>query len=66
MNQPARRLTARSAVATADLELLRVARTELDDPGTPAGLTFGSRLRGLARFRVGRPATEGPGPHIRF
>jgi hypothetical protein len=66
MIEPTTRLTARSAFATADLELLRVARTDLDDPGSPEGGTFGSRLRGLARLRVARPADEGSGSRIRF
>jgi hypothetical protein len=66
MIDPTPRLSARSAVATADLELLRVARTDLDDQEGPAGLTLDSLRRGLARFRVARPAPEGPGSRTRF
>jgi hypothetical protein len=48
------RLTPRSAVATADFELLRVARTEFDDGDAPVSLSLTERLRGLALFRVAR------------
>ena len=45
------RLAPRSAGAVADTELLRVARTDLDDPETAAQLSFADRIRGLASFR---------------
>lgn len=54
MIDPALHPAPRSVVAIANLELLRVARTELDEPGPPAGVTIGQRIRGLARFRVGQ------------
>lgn len=54
MIDPALRPAPRSVVAIADLELLRVARTQLDEPRPPAGISIGERLRGLARVRVGQ------------
>ena len=42
------RLAPRSAGAVADTELLRVARTDLDDPETAAQLSLSERIRVLA------------------
>ena len=55
------RLAPRSAGAVADTELLRVARTELEDPEEALRLTIADRLRGLAALRpVRNPAPEAP------
>jgi hypothetical protein len=57
------RLTPRSAGAAADFELLRVARTELDDQDSRATLSLADRIRGLALFRAASPSeddTAGP------
>ena len=56
------RLAPRSAGAVADTELLRVARTELDDPEASARLSLADRLRELAPFRVLRPADDSSTP----
>jgi hypothetical protein len=64
MIDPAPRLAPRSVVAIADLELLRVARAELDDPSAPAGLSVGTRLRGLARFAGRRSDGDVLGPSV--
>ncbi|HKF84453.1 MAG TPA: hypothetical protein VKB30_01600 [Candidatus Limnocylindrales bacterium] len=45
------RLAPRSAGAVADTELLRVARTDLDEAETAAHLTIADRIRGLAALR---------------
>jgi hypothetical protein len=46
------RLAPRSAGAVADTELLRVARTDLDEPETVARLSLADRIRDLAPFRT--------------
>lgn len=56
------RLAPRSAGAVADTELLRVARTDLSDPESPASTGLAGRLRGLAAFRPTRPTPEDRGP----
>lgn len=57
MSEPAPRLAPRSAVAVADFELLRVARTSIAEPERAASLSIGDRIRGLALFRAVRPST---------
>jgi hypothetical protein len=52
------RLTPRSAVAIADTELLRVARTDLVEPETAVSRTLADRIRGLAAFRAERPTDD--------
>jgi hypothetical protein len=52
------RLAPRSAGAVADTELLRVARTELDDPESPAHLRLADRIRDLAPFRALRASDD--------
>lgn len=59
------RLAPRSVGAVVDLELLRVARTELDAAETAATLTLADRIRGLAAFRVSR-ADEDEGEVVRL
>lgn len=58
MTDPAPRLAPRSAVAAADFELLRVARTDLAEAEAPAASLAGRIRRELAAFRVGRPEAE--------
>jgi len=58
LSDDAPRLAPRSAVATADFELLRVARHDLDEPERAASLTLADRLRGLGAFRVSRSGDE--------
>lgn len=64
MTDTSPRLAPRSAVAAADLELLRVARTELDSPEAPASASFTGRLLAFARFVVSRPGGDSLGPRI--
>jgi hypothetical protein len=45
------RLAPRSAAAVADTELLRVARTDLEEPETVVRLSIADRIRGLAALR---------------
>ena len=52
------RLAPRSAGAVADTELLRVARTDLDDPETAVQLGLADRIRGLASFRPSRSSID--------
>lgn len=59
MSDLAPRLAPRSAVASADFELLRVARHDLDEPETAATLTLADRIRGLAAFRATRTSEDG-------
>jgi hypothetical protein len=66
VTESAPRLAPRSAVAAADLELLRVARTNLDELEAPSGGSFADRLRGLAAFLPTRPEPEGPEPVVRI
>jgi len=56
------RLAPRSAGAVADTELLRVARTDLDDPETAARLSLTDRIRGLASYRPLRSPEDSAGP----
>jgi len=53
------RLAPRSAVAAADFELLRVARTEVEDGETDASVSLADRLRVLATFLPSRPSEDG-------
>ena len=55
MSDTAPRLAPRSAGATVDAELLRVARTQPVEPETQARLSIGERIRGLALLRATRP-----------
>jgi hypothetical protein len=66
VTDPALRLAPRSAVAIADLELLRFARTDLDQPETSGGPSLADRLRSLATFRPGPVEPDGVGPMIRL
>jgi hypothetical protein len=59
VTDPAPRLAPRSVAAAADFELLRVARTDLDEPETAATLTIADRIRGLAGLRARRPGDAG-------
>ncbi|HET7829733.1 MAG TPA: hypothetical protein VFL03_09230 [Candidatus Limnocylindrales bacterium] len=52
------RLAPRSAGAVADTELLRVARTDLDDPETSVRLTLTDRIRDLAPLRALRTSDD--------
>jgi hypothetical protein len=52
------RLAPRSVAAGADFELLRVARTDFDEPESAARLTLPERIRGLAAFRSERPSDD--------
>jgi hypothetical protein len=52
------RLAPRSAGAVADIELLRVARTDLDDPEASARLSLTDRIRDLAPLRALRPTDD--------
>jgi hypothetical protein len=52
------RLAPRSAGAVADTELLRVARTDLDDPETAAQLSLSERIRVLTSFRPLRSSDD--------
>jgi hypothetical protein len=47
-------------VAVADLELLRLARTDLDESTAESSASFADRLRGLAAFLPNRAEPEGP------
>lgn len=60
MTDPAPRLAPRSAVAVADLELLRLARTDLDEIQAESPASIADRLRGLASFLPNRSEPEGP------
>ncbi len=55
MTEPAPRLLPRSAGATADLELLRVARTDIDERDAPVSPSVAARIRGMASVRIHRP-----------
>jgi hypothetical protein len=55
LSDTTQRLTPRSAVASADYELLRVARADLDEREGDAGPSLADRLRGLSPFRAVRP-----------
>ena len=59
MTEPAPRLLARSAGAIADLELLRVARTEIDEREATAHPSVADRIRGLAPLRTLRQQAAG-------
>jgi hypothetical protein len=59
VSDPAPRLAPRSSAAAADFELLRVARTDLEEPETAATLTLADRIRGLSAFRALRPTDDG-------
>ena len=61
MSDVAPRLAPRSGAAAADFELLRVARTDLDELEVAATLTLADRIRGLAPFRAPRSSGDGPG-----
>ena len=52
------RLAPRSAGAVADTELLRVARTDLEDPETAAQLSLSERIRVLTSFRPLRSSDD--------
>ena len=52
------RLAPRSAGAVADTELLRVARTDLDDPETAVQLSLSERIRVLTSFRPLRSSDD--------
>jgi hypothetical protein len=52
------RLAPRSVAAAADFELLRVARTDLDEPETVANLSLVDRIRGLATLRAPRQPAD--------
>lgn len=54
------RLTARSAGASADVALLRAARTDPAGPETPASPTLRVRLRGLTTLRGAGASTPAP------
>ncbi len=56
------RLAPRSAGAVADTELLRVARTDLDEPETAAQLTIADRIRELRNLRPLRSTDDASGP----
>jgi hypothetical protein len=56
LSDPAPRLAPRSAGAIADVALLRAARTEVGERESPARLTLGERVRGLAPLRAVRQA----------
>jgi len=56
------RLAPRSAGADADTELLRVARTDLDDPETSVQLSLADRIRELRNLRPLRAGHEAPAP----
>jgi hypothetical protein len=47
-------------VAVADLELLRLARTDLDEIQAESPASIADRLRGLASFLPNRSEPEGP------
>ena len=51
VSDPAPRLAARSAGATADVALLRAARTDARDPEPAATRSLVERMRGVAPFR---------------
>lgn len=59
MTDPAPRLAPRSVGAVADFELLRVARTEFDEPEGGGSLSLADRIRDLAPFRALRASGEG-------
>jgi hypothetical protein len=63
LSDTAPRLAPRSAVAVADLELLRVARHDLGDPETVAAVGLADRIRGLPIFRAQRPSNDDRGPN---
>ena len=52
------RLAPRSAGAVADTELLRAARTDLDDPETAAQLSLSERIRVLTSYRPLRASDD--------
>ncbi len=56
------RLAPRSAGAVADTELLRVARTDLDEPETAAQVTIADRIRELRNLRPLRSTDDASGP----
>jgi hypothetical protein len=58
VTDPVPRLAPRSAVAVADVELLRLARTDIGEPATTGGRSLTERLRGLAQFRTGRDGSD--------
>ena len=59
VTDPAPRLAARSAGATADVALLRAARTDARDPESTSTRSLAERLRDLVAFRPMRlPAGE--------
>jgi hypothetical protein len=59
VTDPAPRLAARSAGATADVALLRAARTDARDPESATTRSLAERLRDLVAFRSMRlPAGE--------
>ncbi|HEX5827926.1 MAG TPA: hypothetical protein VFY23_10420 [Candidatus Limnocylindrales bacterium] len=66
MSDPAPRLAPRSAGALADLELLRVARTELAEPESEASMRLADRIRGLALFRATKPSSEDTAGPVRL
>ena len=60
MPDPMPRLTPRSAGASADVALLRAARTDAAPPEPAAATTLGDRLRGLVPSRAVRVAAGSP------
>jgi len=52
------RLAPRSAGAVADTELLRAARTDLDDPETATQLSLSERIRVLTSYRPLRASDD--------
>lgn len=56
------RLAPRSAGAVADTELLRVARTEFEDPESEAQLSLADRIRELRNLRPLRSSDDASAP----
>ena len=65
MSDVAPRLAPRSVAAAADFELLRVARTDLDELETAATPSLVDRIRGRAAFRATRQPGNGLGTIVR-
>lgn len=58
MSDLALRLAPRSAVATADVELLRLARTEITAPAPAVAPSLVGRIRDRASIRFGREGSR--------